>query len=118
LDAFLFLCIARVNKKKLIIEEVVQLNKIDIADLVEELPESSPRFVVLAYAFKNTDGRMSFPLILINWAPTGCETGLLTLHASAFIPFQQMADANKTFEVRDGAEGLTKDLIDASLRVA
>jgi len=59
---------------------------------------------------------MAFPLILVNWAPSGGETGLMTLHASAFILFQEMADANKTIEVRDGPESLTKDLIDNNCR--
>jgi hypothetical protein len=58
-----------------------------------ELPESSPRFVVYAYVLEHDDGRKSFPLVLLNWAPVGGETGLLTLHASAYIPFQQLVGA-------------------------
>jgi hypothetical protein len=52
-----------------------------------ELPESSPRYVVLSYNLVHKDGRTSSPLVLINWAPT-CEIGLLTLHASALLDFQ------------------------------
>jgi Cofilin/tropomyosin-type actin-binding protein len=53
-----------------------------------ELPENSPRYVLLSYELDHKDGRKSFPLVLINWAPTSSETGLLTLHASAFLDFQ------------------------------
>lgn len=53
-----------------------------------ELPENSPRYVVLSYELNHSDGRKSFPLVLINWAPTSSEMGLLTLHASAFLDFQ------------------------------
>ena len=53
-----------------------------------ELPENSPRYVLLSYELDHIDGRKSFPLVLINWAPTSSETGLLTLHASAFLDFQ------------------------------
>ena len=53
-----------------------------------ELPENAPRYVVLSYELKHDDGRISFPLILVNWAPRSSEMSLLTLHASAFLDFQ------------------------------
>ena len=100
-----------------------------------ELPENAPRYVVLSHEISFDDGRKSFPLVLVNWAPTSSETGLLTLHASALIDFQNtvrpppilyesphihvplnQADIGKVIEVRDGAEGLTREAIDARLR--
>ena len=53
-----------------------------------ELPENSPRYVVLSYELKHPDGRKSFPLVLINWIPSSSEMSLKTLHASALINFQ------------------------------
>lgn len=53
-----------------------------------ELPENSPRYVLLSYELKHPDGRTSFPLVLINWAPTSSEIGMMTLHASALLDFQ------------------------------
>lgn len=38
-----------------------------------ELPENSPRYVVLSYELNFDDGRKSFPLVLINWAPSTSE---------------------------------------------
>ena len=55
---------------------------------VLELPENAPRYVVLSYELNHSDGRKSFPLVLVNWAPTSCEMSLLTLHASGLIEFQ------------------------------
>ncbi|KAG8900489.1 hypothetical protein FRB99_006017 [Tulasnella sp. 403] len=107
--------IPKVNKQKLLLEEVEQLEDISIEELAEELPEAAPRFVVLSYVLKHTDGRTSYPLILINWTPSGSETGLMTLHASAFILFQELSDTSRTIEIRDGAEGLTKEVIEAKL---
>ena len=43
---------------------------------------------MISHELKHDDGRKSFPLVLINWAPTSSEMGLLTLHASAFLEFQ------------------------------
>jgi Cofilin/tropomyosin-type actin-binding protein len=60
----------------------------DASNGFPELPENSPRYVVLSYELGHKDGRKSFPLVLVNWAPTSSETGLLTLHASALLDFQ------------------------------
>ncbi|KZS88441.1 glia maturation factor beta [Sistotremastrum niveocremeum HHB9708] len=108
--------IVKINKSKLIMEEVEQFDNISLEDLAEELPEQSPRYVLLSYEFTHKDGRKQYPLVLVNWAPSGSETGLLTLHASALVQFENLADANRVIEVRDGAEGLTKEAIDAKLK--
>ncbi|KAF5358152.1 hypothetical protein D9756_001316 [Leucocoprinus leucothites] len=107
--------VIKINKAKLVMEEVEQFNEISIDELVEELPENAPRYVLLSYELNHPDGRTSYPLVLINWAPTSSEIGLLTLHASAYLDFQQMADVSKVIEVRDGPESLTKEIIDAQL---
>ncbi|CCM04725.1 uncharacterized protein FIBRA_06913 [Fibroporia radiculosa] len=107
--------IVKINKQKLIMEEVEQFDNISIEDLVEELPENAPRYVLLSHELNHPDGRKSFPLVLINWAPTSSEMGLLTLHASAFIDFQNTADVSKVIEVREGAEGFTEDFINTKL---
>ncbi|KAK0197022.1 hypothetical protein F5146DRAFT_1013752, partial [Armillaria mellea] len=92
---------------------VIKINKATLT--MEELPENSPRYVVLSYELNHSDGRKSFPLVLVNWAPTSSEIGLLTLHASAFINFQNTAGVSKVVEVRDGPEGLTKEAIDGKV---
>lgn len=107
--------VIKINKAKLIMEEVEQFDNITIEELAEELPENSPRYVVLSYELEHKDGRKSFPLVLLNWAPSSSEIGMLTLHASAFLNFQSTADVSKVVEVRDGPEGLTKEVIDAKL---
>lgn len=96
----------KINKAKLIMEEVEQFDNITIEELAEgertdympsecpltwqwlELPENSPRYVVLSYELEHKDGRKSFPLVLLNWAPSSSEIGMLTLHASALLNFQ------------------------------
>ncbi|KAJ6497033.1 hypothetical protein C8R47DRAFT_1113571 [Mycena vitilis] len=107
--------VIKINKAKLIMEEVEQFDSISIEDLAEELPENSPRYVLLSYQLDHSDGRKSFPLVLINWAPTSSEIGMLTLHASALLDFQSTADVSKVIEMREGPESLTKEAIDAKL---
>jgi len=106
--------VVKINKQKLIMEEVERFDDVSLEDLAEELPEASPRYVVLSYNLVHNDGRTSSPLVLINWAPA-CETSLLTLHASALIDFQNTVDISKVVEVRDGADGLTKSALEAKL---
>ncbi|KAJ7632794.1 hypothetical protein FB45DRAFT_913516 [Roridomyces roridus] len=107
--------VIKINKKDLVMEEVEQFDNITIEELAEELPENSPRYVVLSYHLEHKDGRKSFPLALIDWAPTSSEIGMLTLHASALLNFQNTADVSKVIEMREGPEGLTKEAIDAKL---
>ncbi|KAI0345317.1 maturation factor [Trametopsis cervina] len=107
--------VVKINKQKLIMEEVEQFDDISIEDLAEELPENAPRYVVLSYELNHSDGRKSFPLVLVNWAPSSSEISLLTLHASGLLDFQTTADVGKVIEVREGAEGLTTDVVNAKL---
>jgi hypothetical protein len=146
--------VIKINKVtlKMVVDD--EYDDISIEDLVEgtydhpeimlhnnqhspELPRNSPRYVVLSYELKHRDGRISFPLVLVNWAPSSSETTMMTLHASALLDFQRVvsmtsssslnftlhctaltilqAEANKTIEVRDTDEGLTKQLVDDKL---
>ncbi|KAF9218283.1 maturation factor [Gyrodon lividus] len=107
--------VVKIDRKKLTMEEEEQFNNISIEELVEELPENSPRYVVLSYELRHKDGRVSFPLVLVNWAPPSSETKSMTLHASAFLDFQSAAEVSKVIDIQDGAEGLTKEAIDAKL---
>lgn len=75
------------------IEDLAEgMNTIDICSNLHikpiELPDNAPRFVLLSYEQKFDDGRISFPLVLIDWIPTGSETGAMTLHAGAYPEFQ------------------------------
>jgi len=102
--------VIKINKLKFIMEKVEQFDEISIDELVEgntacyltgypinidltELPENAPRYVVLSHELHHSDGRKSYPLVLINWAPTSSETSLLTLHASALFDFQKIVSA-------------------------
>nr|GAT60069.1 predicted protein [Mycena chlorophos] len=107
--------VIKINKAKLIMEEVEQFDGVTIEELAEELPENSPRYVLVTYELTHPDGRKSFPLILIDWAPTSSEIGMMTLHASALLDFQNTADVSKVIEMREGPEGLTTEVINAKL---
>lgn len=52
--------VAKIDKKKLLLEEEELLDPITPDELAEELPEHSPRFVVLSYELHHQDGRISY----------------------------------------------------------
>ncbi|GMK58187.1 hypothetical protein CspeluHIS016_0502190 [Cutaneotrichosporon spelunceum] len=92
-----------------------QFVDVSIEEIAEDLPENSPRFVLISHELKHPDGRVSYPLILVNWMPTTAPTDLMTLQASSLSYFQQTAEVAKVLEVRDGEEGLTTEAVNAKL---
>ncbi|KAN0060961.1 hypothetical protein ACQY0O_006695 [Thecaphora frezii] len=72
-----------------------------IEEVVEELPENSPRFLVTSYQLNHRDGRVSYPLFIIYWAPT-TSMEQSTLYASALSTFAVQTDIAKILDVRDG----------------
>lgn len=57
---------------------------------------------MLAYTQTHPDGRKSYPLILINWVPSGSEMSMMTLHASAFLPFTEIVSVAILLEKQEG----------------
>lgn len=57
----------------------------DISDLEEvqdELPDFFPRFVLLSYKITKKDGRVSYPLALVHYAPSGCSINYQMMYST------------------------------------
>ena len=52
--------VAKIDKKKLLLEEEEVFDPITPDELAEELPEHSPRFVIMSYELSHADGRVSY----------------------------------------------------------
>lgn len=52
--------VVKIDKKKLLIEKEEILDPITPEELEEELPEHSPRFVILSFELHHADGRTSY----------------------------------------------------------
>eukprot|EP00842_Homolaphlyctis_polyrhiza_P004377 jgi/Hompol1/4940/HPOL_000460-RA len=73
------------------------------AEIAEELPESTPRFIVISYEMKHRDGRVSYPL--------GSSTNNRMIYASTgSYLFQKAEITGKVFDLTD-AEEFTDDWI-------
>ncbi|WFD32283.1 hypothetical protein MSPP1_003328 [Malassezia sp. CBS 17886] len=102
--------VVKIDKKQLLMEEEEVLDPTTPEDLAEELPEHSPRFVVLSYELRHSDGRISYVCMRASWAPASASMELATLYASALSNFSAAADVGKVIDIRDGV------LTDALLR--
>lgn len=67
----------------------------NIEELIEELPDNSPRYVLLSYPIKLSDGRVKSPFVLLYWRPptTGQENKML--YAGAVELFREKAGVAK-----------------------
>ncbi|RSH88114.1 uncharacterized protein EHS24_000641 [Apiotrichum porosum] len=97
----------KIVKSTLVMAVDEEFADLSIEEIAEELPENSPRYVLLSHELKHKDGRIS--------APSSSPTDLMTLHASSLSYFQQTAEVAKVLEVRDGEEGLTQEAVDDKL---
>ncbi|KAG0235244.1 hypothetical protein BGW41_000855, partial [Actinomortierella wolfii] len=100
--------ICKIDKNKHLILEDASEDNITLEDLQEQLPESVPRYVVLSYELKHDDGRTSYPLVFLYYAPEGAKPELNMLYASAKTHFQNTVGLGKVYDVKD-AEDLTDE---------
>lgn len=125
--------IGKIDKKKLLLEEEDLLDPTTPDELAEELPEHSPRFVILSYELHHSDGRVSYVCIPSyhtspsfsssmclcfgeidhSWAPASASMELSTLYASALSGLSAQADVGKVIEIRDGE--LSRTVLDERL---
>ena len=52
--------VVKMDRKSLVMDKEELLDPITPDELAEELPEHSPRFVVLSFEMKHSDGRVSY----------------------------------------------------------
>ncbi|KAF9343996.1 hypothetical protein BGX26_004941 [Mortierella sp. AD094] len=100
--------ICKIDKNKLLIEEDEDQDSITMEELAESLPDNTPRYVVLSFELKHDDGRLSYPLVFLYYAPSGVKPELNMLYASAKTYFQNKVGLGKVFDVQD-ADTLTED---------
>ncbi|KAF8350479.1 hypothetical protein F5887DRAFT_1069493 [Amanita rubescens] len=107
--------VVKINRNRLVMELEEKHDDTTIEDLAKELPENAPRFILLSRPVSYADGRKSYPIVLLNWVPS-CEIGMMTLHASALLGFQNAADVMRVIEFREGPDYLTSEVIDDTLK--
>ncbi|KAI8901515.1 hypothetical protein BC833DRAFT_577467 [Globomyces pollinis-pini] len=95
------------NSLQVVVEHYLQ--NVSLEDIVEELPETSPRFIVISYELKHKDGRISYPLAGIYYNPEGSSLNNRMCYASTVTQvFTEAGITGKVFDLVE-AEELTDD---------
>jgi len=106
----------KINMKSMeleIEEEFENVEKID--DLIEELPDLQPRYLVYTCRFEREDGRVQYPLCFIFLSPTGASGKQMMAYAGSRNQVRDMTGITKVFEIRD-TEDMTEEWLDAKLK--
>ncbi|KAF9894681.1 hypothetical protein FE257_006571 [Aspergillus nanangensis] len=70
-------------------------------DLADELPESSPRFILLSYPLTMASGRLTVPYVLLYYLPENCNPSLRMTYAGAVELMRSTAEVNRVLEVQE-----------------
>ncbi|KAE8160484.1 hypothetical protein BDV40DRAFT_214544 [Aspergillus tamarii] len=70
-------------------------------DLADELPDSSPRFILLSYPLTLKSGRLSVPYVLLYWLPENCNPNSRMMYAGAVELMRNTAEVNRVIEVKE-----------------
>lgn len=73
-------------------------------DLAEDLPDSSPRFILLSYPMTLASGRMSVPYVLLYYLPSNCNPNLRMSYAGAVELMRSTAEVNRVIEIKESEE--------------
>ncbi|KAL4968710.1 GMF family protein [Aspergillus stella-maris] len=68
-------------------------------DLADELPESSPRFILLSYPLTLGSGRLAVPYVLLYYLPENCNPTQRMMYAGAVELMRNTAEVNRVIEV-------------------
>ncbi|KKZ62724.1 hypothetical protein EMCG_02935 [[Emmonsia] crescens] len=68
-------------------------------DVADELPDSSPRFILLSYPLTLSPGRLSVPYVLLYYLPENCNPSLRMMYAGAVELMRNTAEVNRVIEV-------------------
>ncbi|KAF8854217.1 GMF family protein [Acephala macrosclerotiorum] len=68
-------------------------------EIGDDLPDHSPRFILLSYPMTLPSGRMTAPYVLIYYLPVTCNAELRMLYAGAKELMRNTAEVGKVLEI-------------------
>jgi len=70
-----------------------------LEEIGDELPDHSPRFILLSYPLTLPDGRLSVPYVLLYYLPITCNAGSRMLYAGAKELMRNTSEAGRVIDV-------------------
>ncbi|KAL1996850.1 hypothetical protein VTN49DRAFT_7715 [Thermomyces lanuginosus] len=77
-----------------------------LQDIADELPDSSPRFVLLSYPFTLPSGRLTVPYVMLYYLPENCNPSSRMMYAGAVELMRNTAEVNRVIEVESESDVL------------
>lgn len=93
--------VLKIDKATLEILEDFTQSPLDIEQLADELPESSPRFLIVSFTQKHSDGRTSTPLVGVYYHPKTSPEQLMLYASSVQHLFKNTANVSPVLELVD-----------------
>lgn len=106
--------ILKIDSAKQLITLDQKLEDCDPDEIRDELPTQQPRYIVISYVHVHDDGRLSYPLYLVFYSPSGCNPQLHMMYAGSRNNLAKECELNKNLEIREPDE-LTKELLESKL---
>ncbi|RMD45105.1 hypothetical protein DV735_g113, partial [Chaetothyriales sp. CBS 134920] len=75
-----------------------------LIDISDDLPDSSPRFVLLSYPLTLSSGRLSVPYVMLYYLPVNCNPNMRMSYAGAVEVLRQQAEVQRVIEIKEAEE--------------
>ncbi|KAL1863291.1 hypothetical protein Plec18170_000124 [Paecilomyces lecythidis] len=73
-------------------------------DLADEIPDSSPRFILLSYPLTLASGRLTVPYVLLYYLPENCNPSQRMMYAGAVELMRNTAEVNRVIEIENESD--------------
>ncbi|EMR66190.1 hypothetical protein MGN70_003223 [Eutypa lata] len=68
-------------------------------EIADDLPDNSPRYILLSYPLTLGDGRLSVPYVLLYYLPTTCNAESRMMYAGAKELMRNTAEVGRVFDL-------------------
>ncbi|EME40412.1 hypothetical protein DOTSEDRAFT_74107 [Dothistroma septosporum NZE10] len=105
--------IYQIDKKNMEIKPEDNQVYTNLSELADELPDNTPRYIILSYPLTMASGRLSVPYVMINYLPSTSNAENRMLYAGAKELMKNTAEAGRIIEIDnvedlEGIEGVLK----------
>lgn len=91
----------QIDKNTLEIAQAGDETYTDMQELADELPDHSPRYVLLSYPLTLPSGRLSVPYVLLYYLPVTCNSENRMLYAGAKELMRNTAEVGRVIELSE-----------------
>ncbi|RYO94749.1 hypothetical protein DL766_000012 [Monosporascus sp. MC13-8B] len=73
-------------------------------EVADDLPDNSPRYILLSYPLTLSDGRLSVPYVLLYYLPTTCNAEARMMYAGAKELMRNTVEVGKVIDLESAEE--------------